>query len=881
MKKYIKIFLVIIFFALTLGTMEQKVNAANFSTNIDAIDESKYPGFKSKIKQLQKTYPNIQILYTGLDWNTVIKNEYNYVHGRNLVSTSLGDEWICQECKNNGKLYDSGLYCASEDAVKYMMDARNFLNTTDIFQFQKLDTAVGTDTAEIKKVLQMQKVTYLQNDEKSILAFATVAKNKKLNAYHLITRVIQEQGRNGNSVLSSGNGYTGNGYNEYGKGYYNLFSIGATKSSSDPTYKIYINALDRAMNENPKWNSRDLSILGGGNFVGNSYIDVGQNTLYLQKFDVYNKNGNLYWHQYMQNLFAAQNEAKTLYSSYQITGIQNSKDFVFIVPVYENMPTTVSTKPGEKYSGEINTDLQTMKVAKNAAGKEYIYGKILIAEWINGVANTPKRLPEMTLKSTDGKYSQKMYVKHEGGLEYYYDRVISNLDTSKEYYIEVRLTNSNNISNNKVQKAKIKNIDNIGSLNNKEIVVTNNIIKFISNGYKGEINTDLQTMKVAKNTAGREYIYGEILIAEWVNGVANTPKGIPEMTLKSKDGTYSQNMYVKNLGGLKYYYDRVIYNLNTNKEYYIEVKLTNKNNISNKKMQNAQIRNVTNIGTLNGRSLVVANNVIKFNKGYIGEINTDLQTMKVGKNAAGREYIYGEILIAEWINGVANTPKGIPEMILKSTDGTYSQNMYVKNLGGLKYYYDRVIYNLDTNKEYYIEVKLTNKDNISDKKIQKAKMRNIGEIGTLNSKKISVSNNTIKFKVTQYKGEINTDLQTMKVGKNAAGREYIYGEILIAEWINGVANTPNGIPEMTLKSTDGTYSQKMYVKHEGGLKYYYDRVIYNLDINKEYYIEVKLTNSNNVSNKKIQNANIRVKGQIGTLKSYKINVSNNKINFIK
>ena len=340
-------------------------------------------------------------------------------------------------------------------------------------------------------------------------------------------------------------------------------------------------------------------------------------------------------------------------------------------------------------------------------------------------------------------------------------------------------------------------------------------------------------------------------------------------------------MYVKNLGGLKYYYDRVISNLDINKEYYIEVKLTDPSNKSDKKMQNAQIRNITNIGTLNGRSLVVANNVIKFNKGYIGEINTDLQTMKVGKNAAGREYIYGEILIAEWINGVANTPKGIPEMILKSTDGTYSQNMYVKNLGGLKYYYDRVIYNLDTNKEYYIEVKLTNKDNISDKKIQKAKMRNIGEIGTLNSKKISVSNNTIKFKVTQYKGEINTDLQTMKVGKNAAGREYIYGEILIAEWINGVANTPNGIPEMTLKSTDGTYSQKMYVKHEGGLKYYYDRVIYNLDINKEYYIEVKLTNSNNVSNKKIQNANIRVKGQIGTLKSYKINVSNNKINFIK
>ena len=533
------------------------------------------------------------------------------------------------------------------------------------------------------------------------------------------------------------------------------------------------------------------------------------------------------------------------------------------------------------YSGDINTDLKNIELSKNSAGKKYIYGKILIAEWINGVANIPNGMPEMTLKSTDGKYSQKMYIKHESGLEYYFDKVIEGIDTNKEYYIEVKLTNKNNISKNIRQNVKMVS-KTVGQYTNAiKLKIQNNRFKFVNEGYKGEINTDLQTMKVGKNAAGREYIYGEILIAEWINGVANTPNGIPEMTLKSKDGTYSQNMYVKNLGGLKYYYDRVIYNLNTNKEYYIEVKLTNKNNISNKKMQNAQIRNVTNIGTLNGRSLVVANNVIKFNKGYIGEINTDLQTMKVGKNAAGREYIYGEILIAEWINGVANTPNGIPGMILKSTDGTYSQNMYVKNLGGLKYYYDRVIYNLDTNKEYYIEVKLTNKDNISDKKIQKAKMRNIGEIGTLNSKKISVSNNTIKFKVTQYKGEINTDLQTMKVGKNAAGREYIYGEILIAEWINGVANTPNGIPEMTLKSTDGTYSQKMYVKHEGGLKYYYDRVIYNLDINKEYYIEVKLTNSNNVSNKKIQNANIRVKGQIGTLKSYKINVSNNKINFIK
>ena len=69
------------------------------------------------------------------------------------------------------------------------------------------------------------------------------------------------------------------------------------------------------------------SINGGGNFVGKAYIDVGQNTLYLQKFCVYNKNGNLYWNQYMANLFAAKSEASILLKNYQITGAQQTKNF--------------------------------------------------------------------------------------------------------------------------------------------------------------------------------------------------------------------------------------------------------------------------------------------------------------------------------------------------------------------------------------------------------------------------------------------------------------------------------------------------------------------------------------------------------------------------
>ena len=220
-------------------------------------------------------------------------------------------------------------------------------------------------------------------------------------------------------------------------------------------------------------------------------------------------------------------------------------------------------------------------------------------------------------------------------------------------------------------------------------------------------------------------------------------------------------------------------------------------------------------------------------------------------------------------------------MTLKSIDGTYSAGMYVNNEGGMNYYYDRVIENIDTSKEYYIEVELTGEKNIGNKKTQKANIRAQSEIGEYREKKIVVENNNIKFQGNEYNGEINTDLTEIKIELNEAGKEYIKGNIIIAEWINGVAYEPQGLPEMTLKSTDGEYSAGMYVRHEGGMSYYYDRVIYNLDTSKEYYIEVKLTGENNIGNKKVQKANIREQEEIGKLNNCEMKIINNNIVFEK
>ena len=142
------------------------------------------------------------------------------------------------------------------------MDPRNYLNSTEIFQFQKLNSGVNTSTSDIKKVLQIEKVIYLQNDNEAIAAFRNTAINNKLNVYHLITRVIQEQGRGGTSTLSSGAKYIGTDGVTY-EGLYNLFSIGA---SGNGTETVKTNGLKRASQEG--WTTRAKSIDGGGRFVG-------------------------------------------------------------------------------------------------------------------------------------------------------------------------------------------------------------------------------------------------------------------------------------------------------------------------------------------------------------------------------------------------------------------------------------------------------------------------------------------------------------------------------------------------------------------------------------------------------------------------------------
>lgn len=360
-KKVLVIFIVILSYILISFVFGNKVFAVSqtTTTDINSIDSNKYPQIKETIQKLKSEHPNwnFKILYTDIEWKNAIANEY-VGHGtspRNLVpanNANYDEEWICKACGKD-KLYDSGKwYCASESAIAYMMDPRNSTNYSDIFQFMELTYS----DCNIQTIRTMVADTFL-NNESYINAIISAAKKYNVNPYYLVARMIQEQGKSG-SVLSSGKGYNG----QY-VGYYNVFNIGASGSGKE---NVILNGLKRAQSSG--WTSLEASIDGGTAIIASSYIAKGQNTLYFQKFDVENSDGNLYWHQYMQNILAAQSEGSTLRKTFESVGSADG-EYTFIIPVFKNMPSVASPRPSTTTT-TIPTNTELVRV--NVTGTLYL-----------------------------------------------------------------------------------------------------------------------------------------------------------------------------------------------------------------------------------------------------------------------------------------------------------------------------------------------------------------------------------------------------------------------------------------------------------------------------------------------------------------------------
>ena len=392
----------------------------------------------SKLTALHKKYPKWQFkaYHTGLDWSAVIRNETEV--GLNLISNSKSSDW---------KSFEEGAYdwktdtfipfdgstwvTASKKAVEYYMDPRNFMDEKGIFQFESLEYQSDVqNVVGIENVLNntpMYKTTYTYTDDNGATQSATYAQTfleaatlSGVSPYHLAARVKQEVVTGPTSMSSSVSG-TVSGY----EGIYNFYNIGANNSTE--AGGAVANGLSWASQADNTylrpWNNVYKAIVGGAQYIGGNYINVGQNTLYLQKFNV--TANNTYGHQYMANVEAPNSESSKTADAY---GSQKADmKLVFSIPVYIGMPTAVSPVPSggsnpnnylkelsvEGYSfdtpfkaGDDGSNVYTLTVPKRVKTVKILAARVSASATVTGTG---------TKKLKVGKKTYKIKVKAENG----------------------------------------------------------------------------------------------------------------------------------------------------------------------------------------------------------------------------------------------------------------------------------------------------------------------------------------------------------------------------------------------------------------------------------------------------------------------------------
>ena len=361
----------------------------------------------ASLDALLKAHPNwrFQAFNTGLSWNECFDGSYwsgesEMYYGRNLLegistwgsnkgSYTHKTSWYSTDShyvwNSEGKQETRSPFNwaqnswvvisapnwiqASEPAVRYCMDPRNFLNEEQIFQFEDMlmsPTSPHPSLAEVESVFKNVSgsdfwvksandtgiVSELSNSKGQKMTYAqaiyAIGEEISVNPVFIASRIVQEQGLGQSPLISGTRAFTVTSNPDQGKkvsgGYYNYFNIEATDGSEGDYELIYNNGLTEAYHGG--WNTRFKALLGGATKLKTMYLDRGQRTYYFQKFCVDSTSNRCMWGQYMGSLTTPQREAAKAYKGYTNGGNSAlNATHLFVIPVFSNMPSSPEPMP--------------------------------------------------------------------------------------------------------------------------------------------------------------------------------------------------------------------------------------------------------------------------------------------------------------------------------------------------------------------------------------------------------------------------------------------------------------------------------------------------------------------------------------------------------
>lgn len=349
--------------------------------------------YAKKLAPLQFDYPSwhfLPVTVSDLKWRAILEKELTPSWNLVVSADWAVGKWNKLKEKNytpyyakDAKAYDSGAwYQASEEAIAYFMDPRNFLNAEDIFMFETLGYDAESQT--LKAVEKTLASTFMagkgyDGGEKTFASLvAEVGARHGISPVFLAGRLTSEQGIGsvqafgtiGDALYAYSTNTTGKigsaviwgkkftkdgkataeilakGPAEY-NGYYNFFNFRAYGLG---VFEIKYNAYLEAKKTDAKylgpWTTQARAIEGGAIKIKERYLDTKRHTRYFQKFSVLPSAGPYRWKQYMQNIAAPLIESRNTFKSYKAARTIKLP-YVFLIPVYSEMPNAPAPDPAK------------------------------------------------------------------------------------------------------------------------------------------------------------------------------------------------------------------------------------------------------------------------------------------------------------------------------------------------------------------------------------------------------------------------------------------------------------------------------------------------------------------------------------------------------
>lgn len=336
---------------------------SDFVTQIG--DDSAYQAYLSE-QGFPKTYqPYLRALHaasggkwtfvaykTGLGWKKALEMEstlgVSLIHGNNDPAQRSTAPGAYDSSTGEWKQYEPDWYAASRQTVAYYLDPRSYLTDGTCIAFEQLSGGEGVTHAQLKKVLAdcawatdaiidefIRAGSKEELEKQKQIDLERLRSEGKTDAANSLEKVtvtgvspiylaVKARSEIGTSSTQNATGYPLSD----GKKYYNFFNIGAY-GGSNPNYNGILYAQSKG------WDTSYKALLGGAWFIFRNYIEDGQDTLYLQRFNLTPQ--YTYAYQYATDITYAYQGGWSTYESYVKNGLANTA-LTFTVPILENMP---------------------------------------------------------------------------------------------------------------------------------------------------------------------------------------------------------------------------------------------------------------------------------------------------------------------------------------------------------------------------------------------------------------------------------------------------------------------------------------------------------------------------------------------------------------